>query len=68
MPLHHPGLYLQTSVQCMCLQVGHVKDLGLDPDDDSVRVYATHVAQVCPPALVCCALHASFLKHLWMPL
>lgn len=25
--------------------VGHVKDLGLDPDGDSVRVYATHAAQ-----------------------
>ena len=29
----------------LSLQVGHVKDLGLDPDDDSVRVYATHIAQ-----------------------
>lgn len=27
------------------LQVGHVKDLGLDPDDDNVRVYATRIAQ-----------------------
>ena len=26
--------------------LGHVKDLGLDPDDDDVRVYATHAAQV----------------------
>ncbi|EFN55524.1 hypothetical protein CHLNCDRAFT_23227 [Chlorella variabilis] len=25
--------------------LGHVKDLGLDPDDDDVRVYATHAAQ-----------------------
>ena len=27
------------------MQVGHVKDLGLNPDDDNVRVYATHAAQ-----------------------
>ena len=28
------------------MQVGHVKDLGLDPDDNYVRVYATKAAQV----------------------
>ena len=68
MSLDAPGLYLPTSVPCMCMQVGHVKDLGLDPDGDSVRVYATHAAQVRrPPALDCCALRASFQKHLWMP-
>lgn len=27
-------------------QVGHVKDLGLDPDAPDVRVYATKIAQV----------------------
>ena len=25
--------------------MGHVKDLGLNPDDDNVRVYATQAAQ-----------------------
>lgn len=28
-----------------CLQVGHIKDLGLDAEADDVRVYATSAAQ-----------------------